>query len=54
MSLSIKAIELAKQRAETEAAKAEMAARQAADQAAEEEDAPRPKKQFPFPLRGGK
>ncbi len=54
MSLSMKAIEAAKQKAETEAAKAELAARQAAEEAAEEEDAPRPKKQFPFQLRGGK
>ena len=54
MSLSMKAIEAAKQRAETEAAKAELAARAAAEEAAEEEDAPRPKKQFPFQLRGGK
>jgi small subunit ribosomal protein S1 len=53
MSLSMKAIEAAKQRAETEAAKAELAAREAAAEA-EEEDAPRPKKQFPFQLRGGK
>ena len=44
----------AKQKAETEAAKAELAARQAAEEAAEDEDAPRPKKQFPFQLRGGK
>jgi small subunit ribosomal protein S1 len=54
MSLSMKAIEAAKQKAETEAAKAELAARQTAEEAAEEEDAPRPKKQFPFQLRGGK
>jgi small subunit ribosomal protein S1 len=54
MSLSMKAIEAAKERAETEAAKAELAARAAAAEAEEEEDAPRPKKQFPFQLRGGK
>lgn len=54
MSLSMKAIEMAKQKAETEEAKAALAARQAAEEAAEEEEAPRPKKQFPFQLRGGK
>lgn len=53
MSLSMKALEVAKQKAETEAAKAEMAARAAAEEV-EEEDAPKPKKQFPFTLRGGK
>ena len=53
MSLSMKAIEAAKDRAETEAAKAELAARAAAEEA-EEDEAPRPKKQFPFQLRGGK
>lgn len=53
MALSMKAIEAARQRAETEAAKAEMASRESAAEA-EEEDAPRPKKQFPFQLRGGK
>src|SRR4051794_9707017 len=53
MSLSMKAVEAAKERAETEAAKAELAARATAEEA-EEEDAPRPKKQFPFQLRGGK
>jgi small subunit ribosomal protein S1 len=53
MSLSMKAIEAAKQKAETDAAKAEMAARESAAEV-EEEDAPRPKKVFPFPLRGGK
>jgi small subunit ribosomal protein S1 len=54
MSLSMKAIELAKQKAETDAAKAEMAARQAGEEAVAEEDEPRPKKRFPFQLRGGK
>jgi ribosomal protein S1 len=53
MSLSMKAVEAAKQKAETEAAKAELAAREAAAEA-EDDDAPRPKKQFPFQLRGGK
>jgi small subunit ribosomal protein S1 len=53
MSLSMKAIEVAKDRAETDAAKAELAARAAA-QEADEDEAPRPKKQFPFQLRGGK
>ncbi|HJZ93223.1 MAG TPA: S1 RNA-binding domain-containing protein [Gemmataceae bacterium] len=53
MSLSMKAVEAAKQKAETEAAKAELAAREAAAEA-DEEEAPRPKKQFPFQLRGGK
>jgi hypothetical protein len=48
----MKAIEVAKQKAETDAAKAEMAARETA--AEEDEDAPRPKKQYPFQLRGGK
>ncbi|HEX3147683.1 MAG TPA: S1 RNA-binding domain-containing protein [Gemmataceae bacterium] len=52
MSLSMKAIEMAKQKAETEAAKAEIAAREVAEEA--DEDAPRPKKQFPFQLRGGR
>ena len=52
MSLSMKAIEVAKQKAETEAAKAEIAAREAAAEAAEEEDAPKPKKQFPFHVAG--
>jgi small subunit ribosomal protein S1 len=54
MSLSMKAIEAAKQKAETEAAKAEMAARAAAEEAAEEEEAPKPRKKYPFQLRGGK
>lgn len=54
MSLSIKAIEQAKEKAETEAAKAELAARQAAEQAVEESEEPRPKKRYPFQLRGGK
>ena len=54
MSLSMKAVELAKQKAETEAAKAELAARQVAEEAAEDSEEPRPKKQFPFQLRGGK
>jgi len=54
MSLSIKAVEDAKRRAETEAAKAELAAREAAEAAAEEDEEPRPKKRFPFELRGGK
>lgn len=54
MSLSMKALEAAKQKAETEAAKAEMAGREAAAEIEEEEDAPKPKKQFPFTLRGGK
>ena len=53
MSLSIKSVEDAKRKAETEAAKAELAAREVAAEA-EEDDAPRPKKQFPFQLRGGK
>jgi small subunit ribosomal protein S1 len=53
MSLSMKAIEVAKQKAETDAAKAELATREAAAEA-EDEDAPKPKKQFPFQLRGGK
>jgi small subunit ribosomal protein S1 len=53
MSLSVKAIEAAKEKAETDAAKAELAARAAAEEA-EDEEAPRPKKQFPFQLRGGK
>jgi len=53
MSLSMKALEVAKQKEETEAAKGEMAARAAAAEV-EEEDAPKPKKQFPFTLRGGK
>lgn len=52
MSLSMKAIEAAKQKAETEAAKAEMAAREATAEV-EEEDAPKPKKVYPFQLRGG-
>lgn len=52
MSLSMKALEVAKQKAETEAAKAEIAAREVAEDA--DEDAPKPKKQFPFQLRGGK
>jgi small subunit ribosomal protein S1 len=54
MSLSMKALEVAKQKEETEAAKAEIAARDAAAAAEEEEYAPKPKKQFPFQLRGGK
>jgi small subunit ribosomal protein S1 len=54
MSLSMKAIEAAKQKAETEAAKAEIAARQAAEAVEEESVEPRPKKKFPFQLRGGK
>lgn len=54
MSLSIKAIEQAKEKAETEAAKAELAARQAAEEVAEESEEPRPKKRYPFQLRGGK
>jgi small subunit ribosomal protein S1 len=54
MSLSMKAVEAAKQRSETEAAKAELAARAAAAEAEEEEDPARPKKRFPFQLRGGK
>ena len=54
MSLSIKAVEDAKRRAETEAAKVELAAREAAEAAAEEDEEPRPKKKFPFELRGGK
>lgn len=54
MSLSMKAIEQAKQKAETDAAKAELAAREAAAEAEEEGEAPRPKKKFPFQLRGGK
>jgi small subunit ribosomal protein S1 len=54
MSLSMRAIEAAKQKAETEAAKAELAARQAAQEAEEESEEPRPKKRFPFELRGGK
>jgi len=53
MSLSMKAIEAAKEKAETEAAKAELASRAAAEEA-EEEGAPRPKKKYPFQLRGGK
>ncbi len=52
MGLSSQAIENQKQHAETEAAKAEMAARDAAEEAAEDE--PKPKKVFPFKLRGGK
>jgi small subunit ribosomal protein S1 len=52
MSLSMKALEVAKQKAETDAAKAEMAAREVAEEA--DEDAPKPKKQFPFQLRGGR
>jgi small subunit ribosomal protein S1 len=54
MSLSIKAVEDAKRRAETEAAKVELAAREAAEAAADEDEEPRPKKKFPFELRGGK
>ena len=54
MSLSMKAVEAAKEKAETDAAKAELAARAAAEEAAEEEEAPRPKKKYPFQLRGGK
>jgi small subunit ribosomal protein S1 len=53
MSLSMKAIEAAKEKAETDAAKAELSARAAAEEA-EEEEAPRPRKKFPFQLRGGK
>jgi small subunit ribosomal protein S1 len=53
MSLSMKAIEAAKEKAETDAAKAELAARASAEEA-EEEEAPRPRKKFPFQLRGGK
>jgi len=53
MSLSIKSVEDAKRKAETEAAKAELASREAAVEA-EEDDEPRPKKKFPFELRGGK
>jgi small subunit ribosomal protein S1 len=53
MSLSMKAVEAAKEKAETDAAKAELAARATADEA-EEEGAPRPRKKFPFQLRGGK
>jgi len=52
MSLSIRAVEEAKRKVDTEAAKAEMAAREAAAEA--DEDEPKPKKQFPFQLRGGK
>lgn len=52
MGLSVQAIEVAKQKAESDAAKSEMAAREAAEEAAEEE--PKPKKVFPFKLRGGK
>src|SRR3954468_78292 len=54
MSLSMKALEVAKQKAETDAAKAELAVRDAAAEAEEDDGVPRPKKKFPFQLRGGK
>ena len=53
MSLSMKAVQEAKTKAETEAAKAEMAAREVATEAAEPEEEIKPKKRG-FPLRGGK
>lgn len=52
MSLSIRAVEEARRKVDTEAAKAEMAAREAAADA--DEDEPKPKKMYPFQLRGGK
>lgn len=54
MSLSVSAFESAKQKVEAEVAKAEMAARAAAEEAAEVEEEAKPKKVFPFKLRGGK
>jgi small subunit ribosomal protein S1 len=54
MSLSMKAIEAAKEKAETDAAKADLASRAAAEEAEEDGEAPRPKKKYPFQLRGGK
>lgn len=57
IGLSIKAIEDAKRKAEADAAKAEMAAREAAEEAAtaaEPEEEVKPKKRFPFTLRGGR
>jgi len=54
MSLSMKAVEAAKEKAETEAAKAELAARAAAEEAVEDDEPARPKRKFPFQLRGGK
>lgn len=52
ISLSMKAIQESKRKAEADAAKAEMAARETAQEA--EEEAIRPKKTFKFQLRGGK
>jgi small subunit ribosomal protein S1 len=52
MSLSLRALDEARRKAETDAAKAEMASREATAEA--EEDEPKPKKVFPFQLRGGK